>query len=221
MKIIVAAPYYRCGSTLVQRCLNQCDDTTIYGELNGLFPIIDSLYRMSSQNSIDIERKRENFKNKIDDDYSNCIPHTSLKVIGGYIFDSLLNEPEAANDSMIKKSTNYGCKVIGPTTRDLTIAVSHGSSIIYIRRDMKDALHSYMNQLWAKLDHFYTAQSRSESVTASFFSWLREHYPNNQYIEVEYNDIGVRMKDIISELGLSIDDYKLQSVLSNKINPGA
>lgn len=221
MKILVAAPYYRCGSTLIQRCLNQCDDTTIYGELNGLFTIIDTLYKMSSQNSKDIERKRDNFKNKIDDDYSNCIPHASLKVIAGYIFQSLLNEPEAANDEMVKKSANYGCKVIGPSTSELTIAAHHGSSIIYVKRDMRDSLNSYLGQSWARLENFYTAKSKSELVTPAYFNWLREHYPNNKYIEVEYNDLGERMKDIISELGLSIDDCKLQSVLSNKINPGA
>ena len=62
MKILVAAPYYRCGSTLLQRCLHNCEYTMIYGEMNNLFTSIDLLGKMSATQQPNIESKLNNYE---------------------------------------------------------------------------------------------------------------------------------------------------------------
>lgn len=213
MKILIAAPYYRCGSTLVQRCIHQCDDTIIKGEMNGFFHILDTLGMMSLPKGMDVSDKEKNWENKIDDDYSLCYQASEANKIMRDLEAHLLSHMDFPD---IK---NTGLKVIGLSNRNMSVAVGLGYNIIYVKRNMKDALASFMGQPWFSIDNFYMAHTRSSEITEKAIEYYKEK-SKAKFYELEFENISTGIKEIIDNLGLVISEEKLQAVLNNKINPG-
>jgi len=216
-KILIAAQYYRVGSTLVQRCIHQCDDTVIYGEMNNLLNICINLDKMGTFSPLStktLPNKKENWANKIDDDYSLCYDQeTMIKLSRSLITYVLKADSE-------NKDKNVGFKCIAPLANELAFALCSGFSIIYLTRDIKDAIYSYLSQPWNQgINMFATVVQRSETVTKEFREWAKHNY-EGQFYELDYKDIHTKIADVISDLGLSIQSEKLQSILNNKVNSG-
>lgn len=213
MRILVTSPYYRCGSTLVQRCLHQCEDLTMFGESNNVFTALATLYEELDSKirfpKDKFESKMDNWKKKIDDDYSLC------------------HDPENIRRGISSLCASYfrcdtphvGIKTIGESKNSLFTAQSLEFKIIYVRRPWKESMKSYMNQDWSHLNAFNAAYNRSFGVNnKEYFDYLSK---TSTYFRVlEYENISKEIFPIMDELGLKYDINKINSVLNNKINPG-
>ena len=220
MKILIAAQYYRTGSTLIQRCLHACENTTIYGEMNGLLGVACSLSKMGTghkQFATDEVKlkKRVNWVNKVDDDYSLCIPNDKLSGLAQTVlFYTLGIKPDSTE--------NIGFKTISPIAEELIFAASLGFKIVWVTRDVKDATHSYLSQPWNHgLDMLANAKRRSDTVTESFLEYLQDKDKiGAEVYKVDYTEIHEKIGGIIEAMGLSIEKEKLQAILANKVNSG-
>ena len=220
MKILIAAQYYRTGSTLIQRCLHACENTTIYGEMNGLLGVACSLSKMGTghkQFATDEVKlkKRVNWVNKVDDDYSLCIPNDKLSGLAQTVlFYTLGIKPDSTE--------NIGFKCISPSAEELDFAAKLGFKIIWVTRNIKDATNSYLSQPWNHgLDMLANAKRRSDTVTESFLEYLQDKDKiGAEVYKVDYTEIHEKIGGIIEAMGLSIEKEKLQAILANKVNSG-
>lgn len=220
MKILIAAQYYRVGSTLIQRCLHQCENTKIYGEMNNLLDCAISLktmggrFKTKSPNEIFLQKK-SNWSDKVDDDYSLCIPHEKLTALSEMLVYYTLGVES-------KSSENIGFKCISPTASGLVIAAEMGFKIIWVTRDVKDASNSYLSQEWNHgIAAFASAKSRSDTITNEFLEALqdKEKWAAEVY-KIDYSEIHEKIGGIIESMGLRIEKEKLEAVLANKVNSG-
>lgn len=180
--------------------------------MNSIFTVVDFLMKTGNvDSSRDISGKLENWKNKVDDDYSLVYNHEMCKYFGRHIIDMILGSVIGS----APQSSNIGFKVIGPSVRDLNIANELGFHVIYVRRNLKDALSSYMNQWWSSLHNFNLCVTRSEQIQKSVDSWA-----GDSLSILEYDDIHNSIYGVMDKLELKYDKEKIESVLSNKINPG-
>lgn len=215
-KIWIASPYYRTGSTLIQRCLHACDNTVMYGEMNGLFgtiiQLIGTVSNGAKQNNIN--KKLENFNKKVDDDYSCCCPH-----------ERGLNLPKVILDEIFKDidiSQNLGFKSISCTIDEINCASHISFDIIYINRPVEEAMSSYLKTPWGKAHGprgFMMAYNRSFDIINNP-NWAEKFNGPNRLYKLEYKNIHFEIGQIIKDLGLNICEEKLTSILSNKINSG-
>ena len=220
MKILIAAQYYRTGSTLIQRCLHACENTTIYGEMNGLLGVACSLSKMGTghkQFATDEVKlkKRVNWVNKVDDDYSLCIPSEKLSGLAQtVVFYTLGIKPVPTE--------NIGFKCISPSAEELDFAAKLGFKIIWVTRNIKDATNSYLSQPWNHgLDMLANAKRRSDTVTESFLEYLQDKDKiGAEVYKVDYTEIHEKIGGIIEAMGLTIEKEKLQAILANKVNSG-
>ena len=218
-KILIAAQYYRVGSTLIQRCLHQCENTKIYGEMNNLLDAAQMVERMGQPGKTmcsteESDKKKENWENKIDDDYSLCIPKEKLRGLGNTIlFYALGIKPEAEE--------NFGFKCISPTANSLIMAANLGFKIVWVTRDIKDALNSYLSQPWNHgAEAFMACKSRSDTVTEEFWKYLSSKENPAEVYKIDYSEIHEKIGGVIDAMGLKIEKEKLDSILANKVNSG-
>lgn len=219
MKILIAAQYYRTGSTLVQRCLHACENTTIYGEMNSLLSAGVMLEKMGTlpQKTASGEEvrlnKKSNWYDKVDDDYSMCIPYEKLS-------NMCYSMPHYILGIQKDSADNVGFKCIGPTAEELSYAGRLGFKIIWLTRDLKDATLSYLSQPWNHgIEMWANVKRRSDSVTPAFLEFLQDKVKTEVY-KLDYSEIHEKISGIIEAMGLRIEEEKLQAILNNKVNSG-
>ena len=221
MKILIAAQYYRTGSTLVQRCLHACENTKIYGEMNSLLSAGLILEKMSviPEKTVSGDKarldKKSNWYDKIDDDYSMCIPHERLA-------NMYFSMPHYVLGIQKDSMENIGFKCIGPTSEELHFAARLGFKIIWLTRDLKEATNSYLSQPWNHgIEMWANVKRRSDSVTPKFLEFLQDkEKAAAEVYKLDYSEIHEKIGEIIETMGLRIEEEKLQAILANKVNSG-
>lgn len=211
--VAIIAPYYRVGSTLVQRCLHACDNTIIYGEINGLMTAIVQLAQCKFvKNQKFYYEKLTNWMNKVDDDYCSAVPY---ELLDKSINDVLCN-------FFPHDGKKYGFKAIGASIGEVSLLLHLNFDIIYVHRNLEDSLKSYISQPWASFDNFVLAKNKSDRLKEYLESThcvdkLKE---NQKVYSLQYENIHSQIKTVIQDLGLSIQQDKLEQILSNKVNSG-
>jgi hypothetical protein len=208
--VAIVAPYYRVGSTLVQRCLHACDNTVIYGEMNSLIGAVMSLAQCKLiKNQKFYYEKLTNWINDVDDDFSCAVPYELLdKSINDVLCNFFPNDGK-----------RYGFKAIGASIREVSLLLHLNFDIVYIHRNLEDSLKSYISQPWANFDNFALARSKSSGLQEFLESVV--NLKENQKVHcLQYENIHSQIKTVIQDLGLSIQQDKLEQILSNKINSG-
>lgn len=215
-KIWITTPYYRTGSTLVQRCFHACNNTVIYGELNGIFEMLCRTGQLikSTKTQNNIANKMQNFYSKIDDDYSGCCPHEIGDIIPQLVLSEIFRD--------VPTEFNIGFKSISTVLPEIEYAIGLGFNVIYLTRPVDEAIASYLKTQWGAAHGprgFMKAYDRSYNLINNP-KWMDSLSGSKKFYHLEYKNISSEIGQIIKNIGLEIEDSKLHSILQNKINSG-
>jgi len=201
--IMVAGSSYRCGSTLVQRLLNNSGEATIYGEMSSMMTGFTELYSRQ-YNERTIARSDEQitqFENREDYFTANVLP--DKKNFYGGVFNFLHYYLRADTPIIGFKS------LFTPYEAGINL-LRTGGKIIFVDRDVDDCYNSY-KEIYGFITRgaFYTLYERTEG--------FKNILSYDEVFHLKYDEINEeKINELFDWCGI-VNKDRVTETLNNKI----